>query len=217
MLVDYQNQKFNAEGAKNISRELVHVFKKRRTIRNFSSRMVDVEILKNAIEVAGCAPSGANKQPWHFIIVSDQALKSKIRNLAEKEEYEFYHQRKNEAWLNDLKHLHTNHKKAFIEQAPYHIVIFYRHIDKATDGDRQNYYAKESTGIATGMLLSALHLAGLSTLTYTPSRMKFLASLFERPKHERPFLFLSVGHPHPDAKVPVLTKKTLGEISNIYL
>ena len=217
MLEPYWTPRFDEEAALDISRDLSRIFTRRRTIRSFSKDKPNIEIIKNAIDVARLAPSGANKQPWNFSIVDSPALKEQIRELSEIEEYRFYVDKPNEKWVNDLKHLHCKKEKQFITDCPYLIVIFFKHFDIEEDGEKStNYYAKESAGIATGMLISALHMSGLSTLTYTPKRMQFLSSLLERPSNERPFMVLGVGKPHEDAEVPVITKKSLDEVMSIY-
>lgn len=217
MLEPYWRQKFDEEAALNVSRELSLIFTRRRTIRKFSEKKPNIEIIKNAVDVARLAPSGANKQPWSFSIVDSPLLKNKIRELSEIEEHRFYVEKPNEKWINDLKHLHCKKDKEFITQCPYLIVIFFKHFDMEEDGEKStNYYAKESAGIATGMLISALHMSGLSTLTYTPKRMQFLSHLLERPSNERPFMVLGVGSPSEDADVPIISKKSLDEVMNIY-
>ena len=212
MLERYIQPQFSSEYALEISRALLYVHRKRRTIRHFSQEVPEREILENAISIAATAPSGANKQPWSFALIQNPIAKAEIRKKAEKEELDFYKLKPNKQWLKDLEHLHTNEEKAFIEQAPYLIVIFYSHINRAEEGLEKHYYAKESAGIATGMLISALHLAGLATLTYTPKRMQFLSDFCNRSKEEKPFLLLAVGHPHPEAVVPKITKKNLSDI-----
>lgn len=212
MLERYIQPHFNSEQALEISRGLLYVHRKRRTIRHFSKEVPDREILENAISIAATAPSGANRQPWSFALIQNPEAKKEIRRKAEIEELDFYKLRPNKQWIKDLEHLHTNEEKAFIEQAPYLIVIFYSHINRIEEGIEKNYYAKESAGIATGMLISALHLAGLATLTYTPRRMQFLSEFCQKSKEEKPFLVLAVGHPHPEAEVPRITKKNLSDI-----
>ncbi len=217
MLESYQTPKFKESQLLEVSRELVPIFKRRRTIRHFSDFKPNREIIMNAIQVAGLAPSGANKQPWSFVIIEKNELKKHLRDLAEKEEYRFYVEKPNKQWIKDLSHLHCNVEKEFMTQAPYLIAIFYRHFEIDEVGEKStNYYAKESAGIATGMLISALHLSGLSTLTYTPKRMTFLANELGRPAHERTFMLLAAGLPHEKAQVPVITKKSLQEICDTY-
>ncbi|MBL8205321.1 MAG: nitroreductase family protein [Blastocatellia bacterium] len=187
---------------------------RRRTVRHFSSRAVPREIIEECLLAAGTAPSGANLQPWHFVVISDAALKSEIRVAAEAEEYEFYHHRAPQEWLDALAPLGTNEDKPFLETAPYLIAIFAQSYGVLSDGRKvKNYYVSESVGIATGILITALHTAGLVTLTHTPSPMSFLNRICERPANEKPFLLLVVGYPADDAEVPALTKKTLADIA----
>jgi iodotyrosine deiodinase len=167
--------------------------------------------------VAGGAPSGANLQPWHFVIVSDAAIKMKIRHAAEEEEREFYQHRAPQEWLDALAPLGTDAEKPFLETAPYLIAIFSQSYGVLPDGRKvKNYYVQESVGIATGMLITAIHLAGLTSLTHTPSPMGFLNQILDRPANEKPFLLLVVGHPAADAMVPDIGKKPLSEIATFY-
>ena len=185
---------------------------RRRTVREFSSREVPREVIENCLRAAGTAPSGANLQPWHFVVVSDAGLKARIRVAAEEEEREFYHRRAPEEWLGALAPLGTDEHKPFLEAAPYLIAIFSQAHGVAPDGRPvKHYYVQESVGIATGLLVAALHHAGLVTLTHTPSPMRFLNDILGRPAHERPFLLLVVGYPAADARVPRITRKELGE------
>jgi nitroreductase len=164
---------------------------------------------------AGTAPNGANRQPWHFVVVQNPELKRKIRIAAEKEEQEFYRERAPKEWLEALAPLGTDEHKAFLEKAPVLIAIFGESYEQKPDGTKvKNYYVTESVGIATGILITALHHAGLATLTHTPSPMKFLNELLNRPANERPFLLLVVGYPAENATVPAITKKTLNEIAD---
>ena len=188
----------------------------RRTIREFSDRIVPIDIINNCIKTAASAPSGANKQPWQFVIVRDSGIKTKIREAAEKEEKEFYGHRATKEWLEDLNQFGTDWHKPFLEIAPYLIVIFRKIYDLEDDGtQRKNYYVNESVGIASGFLLAALHHAGLATLTHTPSPMNFLGEILNRPKNEKAFLLIPVGYPAKDAEVPDISKKPFGEISTI--
>ena len=188
--------------------------KKRRTIRDFSDRPVPVEVIENCLRAAGTAPNGANLQPWHFVAVQDAAVKKQIKVEAEEEEEAFYNGRAPQEWLDALAPLGTDASKPFLETAPYLIAIFSKSYDLLEDGRKvKNYYASESVGIATGFLIAALHHAGLATLTHTPSPMKFLNQILERPSNERPFLLLVVGYPADDATVPVITKKPLDQIA----
>ena len=186
----------------------------RRSVRDFSGRPVSREVIENALLAAGTAPNGANMQPWYFAAVSNPELKRKIREAAEKEERAFYDHRASEEWLEALAPLGTDHEKPFLEIAPWLIVVFLKKFSYDEDGNkRKNYYTAESVGIACGFLLTALHQAGLGTLTHTPSPMKFLNEVLERPKDERAYMVIVVGHPAEDAKVPVITKKSLDEIA----
>jgi len=185
----------------------------RRTVRDFSSEPVPLEVLENCIKTAGSAPSGANLQPWHFVLVSDPIIKKQIRIEAEKEEKEFYSNRAPKEWLDALAHLGTNENKPFLEDAPYLIAIFSKSYEILPAGRKiKQYYSQESVGIACGMLITAIHNAGLVSLTHTPSPMNFLNKILERPKNERPFLLLVVGKPAKSAKLPDISKKELSEI-----
>ena len=187
---------------------------RRRTVRAFSDRPVPREIIEDCIRTAGTAPSGAHLQPWRFVVVSDPATKSRIRSEAEKEEHEFYSHRAPADWLKALAPLGTDENKSFLEIAPYLIVVFAERHGVNADGTQvKHYYAQESVGIATGMLISALHYSGLATLTHTPSPMGFLNDILERPQNERPFLNLVVGYPAAGVEVPVLRRKALTEIA----
>ncbi|MEO8027485.1 MAG: nitroreductase family protein [Bryobacteraceae bacterium] len=187
----------------------------RRTIRAFSPDPVPLAVIEDAIRVAGIAPSGANQQPWRFVVVRDADVKRQIREAAEAEERENYENRFPDEWLEALAPLGTDWHKEFLEIAPYLIVMF--RIDYGIDESQperriKHYYVQESVGIAAGFLIAALHMAGLATLTHTPSPMGFLAKVLGRPANERPFLLLPVGYPAPDATVPVLEKKPLDEV-----
>jgi iodotyrosine deiodinase len=187
---------------------------KRRSVRDFSDKEVPKKVIENIIKTAGSAPSGAHKQPWTFCVISNATLKSEIRKLAEKEEFENYHGRMSDSWKEDLEHLGTDHIKEFLEVAPYLIVVFKKVYDLDEEGEKlQNYYVNESVGIAVGFLITAIHQAGLVTLTHTPSPMKFLQTALRRPKNEKAFLLLPVGYPAKDCKVPDLKRKNLDEIS----
>ena len=190
------------------------LMQRRRSVRDFSSEAVPRDLIERCLLTAGTAASGANCQPWHFAVVQKQELKQQIRIEAEKEERAFYEQRAPQAWLDDLAPLGTDANKPFLETAPYLIGVFQQRFGMSADGEKQkHYYATESVGLATGLLISALHQAGLACLTHTPSPMKFLNKLMGRPTSERPFLLLVVGYPAPDALVPDISKKTLDEIS----
>ena len=198
-------------------RERVEAFyteiNRRRTVREFSDRPVPRDIIETALKAAGTAPSGANLQPWHFVVVSGAEARRKIRDAAEIEEREFYEHRASPEWLAALKPLGTDSAKPFLETAPYLIAIFLQKYGHLEDGRKvKHYYPVESTGIATGILITALHEAGLATLTHTPSPMKFLNEILGRPTSERPFLLLVVGYPAEDARVPDIHRKKLAEI-----
>jgi len=187
---------------------------RRRTLRTFSTRPLPREIIEECLRTAGTAPNGANMQPWHFVVVSEPSVKKQIREGAEKEEREFYERRASEEWLEALAPLGTDWHKPFLEEAPYLIVIFGLSNTILPDGTkRKNYYVTESVGIATGMLITALHHAGLASLTHTPSPMTFLNKILKRPANERPFLVLVVGYPAEGTSVPDISKKALDEIA----
>jgi nitroreductase len=189
----------------------------RRTVRDFSDREVPWEVIEHAVLAAGTAPNGANLQPWHFAVIRDPEIKRQIRIAAEKEEHEFYHGRAPDDWLAALSPLGTDEHKPFLETAPYLIVIFAKTRDERPDGSViKHYYVTESIGIATGFLIMALHQSGLATLTHTPSPMKFLNQILDRPDTERPFLLLVTGYPAEGAQVPAITKKPLHEIMTVY-
>lgn len=197
-----------------VSRSFYLDMKQRRTVREFSDRPIPVEVIKNAIRAAGTAPSGANMQPWHFVVVTDPKKKREIRKGAENEERSFYQERAPEEWLEALEPFGTDANKPFLEIAPCLIAIFLKTITEDKEGEsRKNYYPKESVGIATGILITALHLSGLTTLTHTPSPMKFLNEILERPKTEHPFLLLVTGYPSQSAQVPVIEKYGLDQIT----
>jgi nitroreductase len=196
------------------SRSFLEEIKRRRTVRDFSDKKIPKEVIENCIAVANSAPSGANKQPWHFVVVNNPLIKKKIRVAAEEEEREFYYSRAPQEWLDALAPLGTDSNKPFLETAPYLIVIFSKSLDVLPDGTKlKTYYAVESTGIAAGFLISAVHNTGLVCLTHTPSPMKFLNDICGRPQNEKPFLVLVVGYPAENAKVPDIVKKGLNEVT----
>jgi nitroreductase len=202
------------EEMKRRASDFYRLMRKRRTVREFSDRPVPREIVEDCLLAAGTAPSGANQQPWHFAVVSDPVLKRRIREGAEAEESAFYGGRAPDDWLEALSHLGTDEHKPFLEIAPYLIVIFAQNHGVRADGSKfKHYYVTESVGIATGMLIAAIHNAGLVSLTHTPSPMGFLNDILGRPGHERPFLILVVGYPKEGARVPEITKKKLPEIA----
>lgn len=188
---------------------------RRRTVRDFSDRPIPREVIEKCILAASTAPNGANKQPWHFVAVSDPAIKKSIREAAEKEEHAFYNHRAPQDWLDDLEKFGTDEHKPFLEKAPYLIGIFSQSYGTAADGSKdKHYYVKESVGIATGMLITALHHCGLATLTHTPSPMGFMNEVMNRPANEKAFLLLVVGYPEDGAEVPVITKKALQDVAS---
>ena len=190
---------------------------RRRTIRDFSRRLVPIDVIKNCIRAADTAPSGANQHPWHFVVVTDPEKKRKIRVAAEKEEKEFYSTRAPKEWLDVLAPLGTDAHKPFLETAPYLIAIFAQNYGVDKDGKKsKHYYVNESVGIATGLLVSAIHYSGLASLTHTPSPMRFLNQILGRPDSERPFLLLIVGYPAADARVPEIRRKSLSEITTYF-
>lgn len=186
---------------------------KRRSLRHFSDQPVPRELIENIVMTASTAPSGAHKQPWTFCIVSDTATKSAIRKAAEQEEYENYHGRMSDEWLNDLIPFATDWHKPFLETAPYLIVLFKQSYGLNKEGlQNKHYYVMESVGIAAGFLLAAIHQAGLVALTHTPSPMNFLQKILKRPENEKPFLLIPVGYPAADAQVPNIQRKTKDEV-----
>ena len=197
------------------SQHFLNEMKSRRSVRHFSDKPIPLVAIKNIIMTASSAPSGANKQPWKFVIVQDAEIKRKIRIAAEKEENKFYANRASEAWLKDLEVFETNEHKAFLENAPYLIAVFKISYGVETNPPSKHYYVNESVGIACGMLITAIHKAGLVTLTHTPSPMGFLKEILSRPKNEKPFLLLPVGYPTEDAEVPDITKKCFEEVAQI--
>jgi len=197
------------------SRNILNEMQSRRSVRHFSDKPVPLEAIENIVMTASSAPSGANKQPWKFLIVQDKELKRKIRIAAEKEEREFYTKRAPQSWLDDLQELGTSWQKEFLVTAPYLIVVFKVLYEEKAELKRKHYYVNESVGIACGMLITAIHKAGLVSLTHTPSPMGFLEKILNRPKNEKPFLLLPVGYPAEDAKVPDISKKEFEEVAEV--
>jgi len=207
-------REYPVEEMKERAKAFYEDMQRRRTIRTFSDRPVPREIIEECLRAAGTAPNGANMQPWQFVVVSDPEVKKQIREGAEKEEREFYERRAPEEWLEALAPLGTDWRKPFLEEAPYLIIIFGLSNTILPDGEkRKNYYVTESVGIATGMLITAIHHAGLASLTHTPSPMAFLNKILNRPSNERPFLVLVVGFPAEGTTVPDISKKSLDEIA----
>ena len=188
----------------------------RRSVRDFSSRDVPGEIVRECVRAALTAPSGANMQPWHFVIVSDPEVKKRIRDAAEETEREFYKDRAPDEWLDALEPLGTGPSKPFLETAPYLIVVFEQLYRVTPEGEkRKHYYTKESVGIATGILITALHNAGLAALTHTPNPMGFLNEILNRPENEKPFMLLVTGYPEENTEVPEITRKSFDEAVTI--
>ncbi len=211
-LTDYCE--YPEEEMKRRSTAFYEEMKRRRTIRHFSNRAVPREIIEDCLRTAATAPSGANMQPWQFVVVSEPSVKKQIREAAETVERKFYQQQAARTWGKALEPLGTDAQKPFLEIAPYLIVIFARPYDVSPDGEKiPHYYVTQSVGIATGMLIAAVHHAGLVSLTYTPANMDFLNQILVRPAHEKPFLILVAGYPAEDTVVPVLGKKSLEEIA----
>jgi iodotyrosine deiodinase len=196
------------------SRAFLETMRTRRSVRHFSAEPVAVELIENALRVAGSAPSGANQQPWSFVVVADHATKARIRVAAEHEEQLLYRERAGVEYLTAIRPIGTDWVKPHLTDAPILIAVFEQAWRRDENGEkRKHYYVRESVGIAVGFLLASLHLAGLSTLTHAPSPMRFLTEILDRPDNERPFLLIPVGYPAPSAEVPRLDKKTLDEIA----
>lgn len=212
LFTPYRGLKYTRPEMLSRSRAFYQYMDKRRSLRMFSDKPVPLEVVENIIMTASTAPSGAHKQPWTFCLISDPALKKKVRTAAEKEEYQNYNGRMSEVWLTDLEPFATDWNKPFLETAPYLIVLFKKAYDLVDSEKQKNYYVNESVGIAAGFLLVAIHQAGLVALTHTPSPMNFLQELLERPKNERPFLLIPVGYPAADAEVPALKRKNKGQV-----
>lgn len=207
-------KEYSLEEMLNRSESLLSDMLRRRTVRDFSEKKIPKKVIENCIAIANSAPSGANKQPWHFVIVSNSLIKKKLRIAAEEEEREFYSSKAPQEWLDALAPFGTDEHKPFLETAPYLIAIFSKSYEITGDGSKaKTYYPAESTGIATGFLISALHNAGLVCLTHTPSPMNFMNNILGRPQNERPFLLLVVGYPAEDARVPHIVKKELKEVT----
>ncbi|MAY84241.1 MAG: nitroreductase family protein [Flavobacteriales bacterium] len=198
------------------SEQFFQYMDRRRSLRFFSSKEVPLQLIENLIKTASTAPSGAHKQPWTFCVIQDKSIKKAIREAAEKEEYENYHGRMSDEWLEDLEKFDTDWHKEFLEVAPYLIVIFKKTYDVEEGDKKKNYYVNESVGLAAGFLLTAIHNAGLVALTHTPSPMNFLAEILKRPQNEKPFLLIPIGYPSDNAVVPDLKRKALDEIMKLY-
>lgn len=212
----FQYDKISEDSGFEKGKEFYEILSKRRSIRKFSPEKFNIKLLELAIKAAGTAPSGANKQPWRFIIVESPEVKKEIRLAAEKEEKESYERRMPQSWLDDLAPLGTDWHKEFLETAPYLIVVFKIDFVKTDTELKKHYYVNESVGLAAGMLLSALQIMGLAALTHTPSPMNFLQKILNRPSNEKPYLLIPVGYPADDAEIPDITKKDLSEIMMKY-
>mgnify|MGYP001227854943 CR=1 FL=1 len=199
----------------NFSKSFLTNISSRRSVRDFSDKAVPIDLITNAVKAAASAPSGANKQPWYFVIVTNPRIKKEIRLAAEREEKAFYSHRASDEWLKDLEPFETNWSKPFLEIAPSLIVVFKKTYDVKKKQRKKNYYVNESVGISCGILLAALHNSGLATLTHTPSPMGFLERVLKRPKNEKAFLLIPVGFPSKDAEVPRLIKKPFIEVCDI--
>ena len=215
--IPYTARRLTEEESRQKATDQYQLANMRRSVRDFSDKPVPFELIKDLVMTAGTAPSGAHKQPWTFSIVGNSEVKSEIRKAAEKEEYESYNGRMSEKWLQDLAPIGTDWHKPFLETAPWLIIVFKRPFEYV-DGEKwQNYYVNESVGIACGMLINAIHNAGLTTLTHTPSPMNFLSKILKRPDNERPYLLLPVGYPTANAMVPELKRKSFDEIADLHL
>ncbi|MFZ6010909.1 MAG: nitroreductase family protein [Bacteroidota bacterium] len=215
--IAYQHDTFQEKEMLHRSESFLYWMNRRRTVRDFSAKSFPREIIDNLILTASTAPSGAHKQPWTFCVVSDVDTKKQIRIEAEKEEYDSYHGRMSDDWLQDLKPLQTDWQKPFLETAPYLIIVFKKAYDLLPDGTkRNNYYVTESVGLACGFLLAAIHHAGLVALTHTPSPMNFLSKILNRPENERPFLLIPVGYAADETFVPHIKRKPLGMVAEFY-
>jgi len=208
----FKHDRLSAEQSVVKAIDFYELMNKRRSIRHFTSESFDIKLLEYAVRTAATSPSGANKQPWRFVIVQSPGIKKEIRIAAEKEEKDSYERRMPQSWLEDLAPLGTDWHKDFLETAPYLIVVFKIDFLKTDAGLKKHYYVNESVGIATGILLSALHYMGFATLTHTPSPMNFLQKILNRPSNEKPYLLIPVGYPAEDAVVPDIKRKDTEEI-----
>ena len=214
--IPFEAQQFSEAEMKERAANFYRYMDKRRSLRHFSDQTVPKSVIEDLIKTASTAPSGAHMQPWTFCAISSAEIKLKIREAAEKEEYENYHGRMSDRWLKDLEPFGTDHIKPFLETAPWIIVVMKRSYEFVDGEKKNNYYSTESVGLATGFLLAAIHNAGLVGLTHTPSPMNFLAKVLDRPANEKPFLLIPVGYPAKDAEVPKLDRKPLEEIAVFY-
>jgi len=214
--IRYDRDTYELTEATKRAHEYYNWLDSRRTVRDISDKPVSRELIEHLIMAGSSAPSGAHKQPWTFCAVADQDIKKAIREAAEKEEYESYHGRMSDRWLDDLKPIGTNWEKPFLEEAPWLVIIFKRVFEMEDGEKKNNYYVNESVGIACGMIISAIHKAGLVTLTHTPSPMNFLTKILKRPENERPYLLLPIGYPKDTVYVPDIQRKPLEEVAVFY-
>jgi iodotyrosine deiodinase len=215
--VQHKKEGYNENDMKQKASSFYNWMNERRSCRDFSNKPVPKEVIENIILTASTAPSGAHKQPWTFCVVSNAEIKRQIRKEAEKEEYESYNSRMPEDWKKDLLPLQTDWNKSFLEIAPYLIIVFKKSYDIDAEGNKTNvYYANESCGLACGLLLAAIHNAGLVALTHTPSPMNFLSKVLDRPANEKPFLLIPVGYAADDCWVPDIERRGLGEVAAFY-
>lgn len=214
--IEYKALQYTNQVSEQRSQELLEFMDKRRSVRDFSDRPVSRELMEKLILTASSAPSGAHKQPWTFCLVQNPEIKQKIREAAEKEEYESYNNRMSEEWLQALEPIGTDWQKPFLEIAPWLVIVFKKAYDLVDGEKKKNYYVNESVGLACGFFISAVHNAGLVTLTHTPSPMNFLGEILGRPANERPFLLLPVGYPAKGATVPDLQRKKIDEVVVYY-
>ena len=217
VFIDYCPARYPVETMLDRAKSFYGFMNSRRTVRDFAPNEIPDDLIRDILLAAGTAPSGANKQPWTFCVVRNPEIKREIRIAAEKEEYDNYHGRMPEEWLKDLEPLGTNWEKPFLEIAPALIVVFRKNYDILENGSSsKNYYVHESVGLACGILIAAIHNAGLVALTHTPSPMNFLQTLLKRPQNEKPFLLIPIGFPEPNARVPDIHRKKLDEIAIFY-
>jgi len=215
--IPYERETFTEDEMIERASSFYKFMNKRRSVRQFSDKDIPKEVIDNIIKTAGTAPSGAHKEPWTFCVIRNSDLKKQVRELAEEEERKNYESRMSERWLKDLEPFGTDAVKEFIEDAPWIIIVLKQSYGYDEDGSKtQNYYVNESVGIAAGMLIAAIHNAGLVTLTHTPSPMNFIAKALGRPENEKPFLLIPVGHPAEDCTVPNLQRKDIKDIAIYY-
>jgi iodotyrosine deiodinase len=213
----YKRENFDLPELQHRAANHYSFMQQRRTVRDFSTKEIPLSVIEDLIMTASTAPSGANKQPWTFCIVTNATIKKKIRIEAEKEEYESYHHRMPEEWLKDLQHLGTNWEKPFLEIAPVLIVVFKKTVDIVDGSKKHNYYVQESVGLACGFLLQAIYHCGLVALTHTPSPMNFLCEILKRPSNEKPFLLIPVGYPANEVYVPDIPRKKAEDVIQYYI